>query len=117
MTLFERVSALSKKQGKSLKDVAEELGLSRHAFYSWKTSSPKAESLEKVANYFDVSVDYLLGRTDNSSPVAKPEEGFLRLNMSDLTPEEREEVEKDIDDIYQLALQKIKKRREMINRD
>lgn len=71
MTLFERISELTKKQGKSLKDVAEELGLSRHAFYSWKTSSPKAESLEKVANYFNVTTDYLLGRTDKPSPDEK----------------------------------------------
>lgn len=117
MSVFERIKKLANDQGKGVSKVALDLGFSENLFYRWKSSEPKARDLEKVANYFDVSVDYLLGRTDNSSPVAKPEEGFLRLNMSDLTPEEREEVEKDIDDIYQLALQKIKKRREMINRD
>lgn len=63
--LFERVKELSKKRDKNLKEVAIELGFSENAFYKWKTQSPKAETLEKVAEYFDVSVDYLLGRTDD----------------------------------------------------
>lgn len=68
MTLFERISKLAKKRDKSLKEVAEELGLSRNAIYQWRTSSPKAESLAKVAEYFNVSTDYLLGRTDDPNP-------------------------------------------------
>lgn len=117
MTVFERIKKLASNQGKGVSKVATDLGFSENLFYRWKTSEPKARDLQKVADYFDVSVDYLLGRTENPSQIGETDEGFLRLNMSDLTPEEREEVEKDVDDIYQLALQKIKKRREMINRD
>ncbi|MFP7290787.1 helix-turn-helix domain-containing protein [Enterococcus hirae] len=62
--LFERVKDLAKKRNKNLKQVAEEIGLSENAFYKWKNQSPKAETLQKVADYFDVSTDYLLGRTD-----------------------------------------------------
>jgi len=65
ISLFERVSELAKKQGKSLNRVAEDNGLSKNAIYQWRTSSPKAETLELIANYFHVSTDYLLGRTDN----------------------------------------------------
>ncbi|WP_430616860.1 hypothetical protein IGJ66_000865 [Enterococcus sp. DIV0176] len=64
MILYERVSELSKKQGISLNKLAEDIGLSKNVIYQWRTSSPKAETLEKVAEYFHVSVDYLLGRTD-----------------------------------------------------
>ncbi|MDT2553098.1 helix-turn-helix transcriptional regulator [Enterococcus raffinosus] len=71
MTLFERISYLAKKRDKSLKEVAEELGLSRNAIYQWKTSSPKADTLQKVAEYFDVSVDYLLGREEKTSLAEK----------------------------------------------
>lgn len=67
LTLFERISYLAKKRDKSIKEVAEELGLSRNAIYQWKTSSPKADTLQKVAEYFDVSVDYLLGREEKTS--------------------------------------------------
>ncbi|MFI3617531.1 helix-turn-helix domain-containing protein [Enterococcus avium] len=117
MNPYEKIKELTKERGISVRELEKRLGFSNGYFSKWKNVSPNSDGLQKVANYFDVSVDYLLDRTDNSSPIAKPEEGFLRLNMTDLTPEEREEVEKDIDDIYQLALQKIKKRREMINRD
>lgn len=117
MTVFDRIKELADRQGISVSKVAIDLGFSENLFYQWKKSSPKSDRLQKVADYFDVSVDYLLGRTDNSSPAAQPDEGFLRLNMTDLTPNERKEVEKDVDDIYQLALQKIKKRRELMNRD
>ncbi|EMW5409633.1 helix-turn-helix transcriptional regulator, partial [Enterococcus faecalis] len=55
MTLFERISYLAKKQGLSVFDLAEKLNLSRNSIYSWKKSSPKAETLEKVAEYFDVT--------------------------------------------------------------
>ncbi|REC31311.1 transcriptional regulator [Enterococcus pseudoavium] len=102
MTLFERVSELSKKQDKSLKVVAEELGLSRHAFYSWKTSSPKAESLEKVANYFDVTTDYLLGRTDMPSSDDKKNDSsednlteFFKAETKGMTDEEIATLKKE----------------------
>ncbi|EGP5600122.1 helix-turn-helix domain-containing protein [Enterococcus hirae] len=70
VTLFERISYLAKKRDKSLKEIAEELGLSRNAIYQWKTSSPKAETLQKVADYFHVSTDYLLDRTDTPNKIS-----------------------------------------------
>lgn len=71
--LFERVKNLAKKRNKNLKQVAEEIGLSENAFYKWKNQSPKAETLQKVADYFGVTTDYLLGRTDTPQFTAKNE--------------------------------------------
>lgn len=45
-----------------MKDLALELGFSENLFYTWKKTNPKASDLAKVADYFHVSVDYLLGR-------------------------------------------------------
>ncbi|MGM0256098.1 hypothetical protein IGK67_000776 [Enterococcus sp. AZ093] len=87
MTLYERVYELSKKQGISVFDLADRLDLSRNSIYSWKKSSPKAETLQKVADYFDVSVDYLLGRTDTPSPVGNDH----KLNRDDLTLKDADE--------------------------
>lgn len=64
MMLFDRVKKLSEERGENIKLVAQKLGFSENAFYKWKSQSPKSETLEKVADYFDVSVDYLLGRTE-----------------------------------------------------
>lgn len=117
MTAFDRLKKLCDEQGISINILEERIGLGKNTLYSWKKKVPGGTNLEKVADYFHVSTDYLLGRTDDPSPVPKSDEGFLRLNMTDLTDEERKEVEKDIDDIYKLALKKIQKRREMMDRD
>lgn len=68
MTLFERIKSLANQRDKSMKEVALELGFSENLFYRWKTTEPKARDLQKVADYFDVSVDYLLGREERETP-------------------------------------------------
>jgi len=62
--LFERVKELAEERGENIKTVASKLGFSENAFYKWKTQKPGSDKIEKLADYFDVSVDYLLGRTD-----------------------------------------------------
>lgn len=66
MTIFERIKELSKKRNISVKELALQLGFSENLFYRWKTTNPKADDLAKVADYFNVSVDYLLGRGDEA---------------------------------------------------
>ena len=67
MTVFDRIKLLAKERGKSLNRIEEELGLPKNVLYRMKTSdNPTEDRLETLANYFDVSVDYLLGRTDNT---------------------------------------------------
>lgn len=67
MTTFERIKNLADNQKISLQKVAIDIGLSENAIYGWKTRKPKGEDLAKVADYFHVSVDYLLGR-DTTKP-------------------------------------------------
>jgi transcriptional regulator with XRE-family HTH domain len=67
MTTFERIKNLADNQKISLQKVAIDIGLSENAIYGWKTRKPKGEDLAKVADYFHVSVDYLLGR-DKTEP-------------------------------------------------
>lgn len=66
MTLFERVKEISNKHGfSSLRVLSEQAGLSPNVIYGWKTKEPSAKSLQKVADVLGVSVDYLLGNTDD----------------------------------------------------
>ncbi|MGV8956896.1 helix-turn-helix domain-containing protein [Lactococcus lactis] len=66
MTTFERIKNLADNQKISLQKIATEIGLSENAIYGWKTRKPKADDLAKIADYFHVSVDYLLGREKDS---------------------------------------------------
>ncbi len=50
----------------SIRQLEITLGYSNGYFSKWKKVSPNSEGLQKVADYFNVSVDYLLGRTDNT---------------------------------------------------
>lgn len=62
---FEKIKELAKKSGKALGQVEEDLGYGRNTLYKIKNSTPNAERIAEIANYFNVSVDYLLGRTKN----------------------------------------------------
>ncbi|BAH81655.1 phage DNA-binding protein [Streptococcus pyogenes] len=62
---FERIKELAKSRGITLGSLEEKLGLSRNSIYTIKNKKPSAERLQLIADYFNVSTDYLLGRTDN----------------------------------------------------
>ncbi|NQH27124.1 helix-turn-helix transcriptional regulator [Streptococcus suis] len=62
---FEKIKELCKKQGISLNQLEDKLGFSQNYIYSMKKGNPKVDNLQKIADYFNVSTDYLLGRTDN----------------------------------------------------
>lgn len=64
-----RLKNLRQKMGLSQTDVARALGVSRQSynFYENGKRDPDTEMLKNIADYFNVSVDYLLGRNIDSS--------------------------------------------------
>ena len=64
MTTFDRLKNLCEEQKISIVELEEKLGFGRNSLYGWKKKIPNGANLEKVADYFGISVDYLLGRTD-----------------------------------------------------
>ncbi|ACI61063.1 TPA: helix-turn-helix transcriptional regulator [Streptococcus pyogenes] len=62
---FEKIKELCKQRGITLIQLEETLGYSRNTLYKLKTQKPNAERIAEIADYFNVSTDYLLGRTDN----------------------------------------------------
>ncbi|MCP0885804.1 helix-turn-helix domain-containing protein [Ligilactobacillus sp. WILCCON 0076] len=69
MTVFEVIRNLARQHDKNLQQVAEDLNFSKNLLYRWQVTQPKARDLAKVADYFNVSVDYLLGRNNSASSV------------------------------------------------
>jgi transcriptional regulator with XRE-family HTH domain len=65
MNAFDRLKKLCDKQGISVNTLEENLEIGKNSLYSWKKNIPKGSNLIKVADYFNVSTDYLLGRTDS----------------------------------------------------
>lgn len=67
MTLLDRVKILCKEKGISQGKMEKEMGISNGASSKWKTSSPSMEILQKLSEYFNVSVDYLMTGKDKSN--------------------------------------------------
>lgn len=70
-----KITKLRNKQGLTQQAVAEGIGVSRatYAHYEINRREPDNETLCKIAVFFDVSADYLLGLTDLPKPYTLPE--------------------------------------------
>nr|DAR14827.1 MAG TPA: repressor protein [Caudoviricetes sp.] len=65
MTIYERIESLRKSQGLSQGKLEKQLGFSNGSISKWKNSTPKVERLQKLADFFGVSVEYLMtGKED-----------------------------------------------------
>ena len=76
MSTIDNIVLLLKEQNKTQKDLCDFLGVTKNAFTDWKSGRIKSYTkyLPQIAEYFDVSVDYLLGKTDtNEKPSASGE--------------------------------------------
>ncbi|RPA65068.1 XRE family transcriptional regulator [Aerococcus agrisoli] len=94
--LLDRVKELSKKRDMRVADLEDALGFGRNTIYQWNKRTPGSDKLEKVAEYFNVSTDYLLGRTDN--PKVNTDDTLLAAHIEDdITEEEMEEIKQFIE--------------------
>lgn len=72
MTTFERIKELASRKNKNLQKIANDLGYGENYFYSLNTGKqPSAKRLSEIAQYFNVSVDYLLTGKDNEINTTK----------------------------------------------
>ncbi|MCC4121164.1 helix-turn-helix domain-containing protein [Lactococcus lactis] len=65
MSVFaEQLKTLRKINGLTQKELAENVGVQQGAINKWESgkTEPNIEILGRLADYFDVSIDYLLGR-------------------------------------------------------
>lgn len=60
--MYDIFEQLLQKKGLSTYKVAKETGIAQSVFSSWKNgiSSPKSDKMQKIADYLNVSVDYLM---------------------------------------------------------
>lgn len=64
MSLVKRIKGLCDEKKVTFAEVERQIGISNGQIRRWDNVSPKSETLQKIADYFDVSTDYLLGRTE-----------------------------------------------------
>ncbi|BDH62350.1 transcriptional regulator [Lysinibacillus sp. PLM2] len=94
MSTLERIKLLCKQRSISVKILEERLDFPNNTIYQWKTRTPGTDKLEKVADYFNVSMDYLLGRTDVKEIPDSVDTIAAHHDGEDWTDEELQEIER-----------------------
>lgn len=69
MDTLDRILELLSKKGISKNKLLQDLNLGKNTFVNWESrgTSPNGETLSKIADYFGVTTDYLLGREDKNT--------------------------------------------------
>ena len=86
---------LCNQKNESPNAVAQKLGFSTGTVTWWKKGRhPRSTALQKIADYFNVTVDYLLGKEKSSGePVTEHAEDTLWIKICRLSPENRNKVD------------------------
>lgn len=65
--LYETVKALCESKSITIAELERKISVGNGSIQKWKKSFPSADRLKKVADYFGVSTDSLLGRKEQLS--------------------------------------------------
>ena len=82
--IAQTIKETAKSKNIVLKNMLEECGMNKNAISTMisRGSVPQADNLAKIADYLEVSVDYLLGRTDQPNGFINNENGFKSINVN-----------------------------------
>ena len=87
MNFIDRVTNLRKEKGVTEKQVLIDCGLSKNSFGNWKKGMTPAPAAQKIlANYFGVTVDYLMGKTNNPIPHSGQIKAYLPYEKRGVRP-------------------------------
>lgn len=87
MSTYETIKELCQDKGIAITALEKELGFGRGSIGKLRNSNTSAERLQKIADYFNVTVDYLVNKND---PVK---------NQSAISPRDERDIAKDLDNI------------------
>lgn len=91
----QRIKELRLKQRLTQQQVAEKIGVTRPAYSAYEIGKrePDFETLKKLANIFDVSTDYLLGKSSNENDTSVTPPNTIAAHIDeDVTAEEMEDI-------------------------
>jgi len=112
-TLLDRIKYLAKEKELSLSQIEKDANLAKTSIYTWKTKTPNAKNLEKVANILDTNTDYLLGRSNDPSPIDEEDDPsmFFRIDMRNVPEEDRDEFKAQLKLLKDFAFKQIEEAR------
>lgn len=130
MNLRDRIKELANQRKVSVAELERALGFGNGSISKWNKQSPSTEKLKQVADYFQVSLDYLVGRSDDKydlSPQEKidigveaekmmkglNEEGSINFYGEPMSDEDKEATLSALNLLMTINRKKAKKKKDM----
>lgn len=130
MNLRDRIKELANQRKVSVAELERALGFGNGSISKWNKQSPSTEKLKQVADYFQVSLDYLVGRSDDKydlSPQEKidigieaekmmkglNEEGSINFYGEPMSEEDKEATLSALNLLMTINRKKAKKKKDM----
>ena len=88
MSLVEKIKMLCNEKRITMSELERKTDLGNGTISRWDTRTPGVDKLKKVADYFDVSTDYLLGRTE-------------KRRYYDLTDKDEKDIAKELEEMIE----------------
>ncbi|MDB8591249.1 helix-turn-helix transcriptional regulator [Streptococcus salivarius] len=98
MEFSERLKELRKQAHLTQVELASKLGIVQSSYADWERGKkkPTQDNLVKIAQVLNVSVDYLVGNSEEKSDELDNIELLFRMNSKGLTEEEKEIFKKEL---------------------
>lgn len=108
-----RLKQIRLERGYTQKNVADYLQVSGNVYsrYELETRQPTIDSLIRIAKFFDVSVDYMLGISDIPNPVVCPQ-GLSKYETELIEAARKADDRAREDALHTLKIHRIEKTKE-----
>lgn len=119
MLIYQRVKDLANEKKISIRELETSLKFSNGTINKWDKRAP-SDKLQKVAEYFHVSIDYLMGNTNDETissskadVFAKTQAGLFRevVKEQNLSDEDQEVLKDDLYDYLKMRAEFLKKQK------
>ena len=98
------IKQLANRKNMSFAELEREIGLSNGTIARWGKASPNSKGLEAVADYFNVSVDYLLGREKTQEDEYEQQlVAMFRKQTDGMNDSQKEKFNKSLDKLFSVA--------------
>lgn len=96
MSMVSKIEKLCKKENITFAELERRIGLTRGSIARFDKNCPSSEKITKVAQYFNITTDYLLGLSDNPFPQEVKDMDIISLQRArkNMTTKDKERMMK-----------------------
>lgn len=96
MSIVKRIKELCYEKDITVAYLERTLGFGNSSIYRWDTSSPSIDKVDKVAKYFNVSINFLIGKTEQPG---RYEDDTETINDSRLNTRDKRDIAKKLEEL------------------